>query len=222
MQFLIDFLQKTIGQKIILGLTGLGLCLYVFIHMLGNLLILSGPSAYNRYAHSLHEFPLFVLLELGLLIFFLLHILLSLLLQIKNKAARGEVSYSHPVKGEKNPALIHRFLWFQGVVLLVFLIFHLWSFKFGPYYETLVEGEVLRDIYKLVSFNFKKPFYTIAYSVVLLVLSLHLLRGIPASFKTLGLSHPRGIVFVERLAILFTAVVVFGFLAPIWYVFIFL
>ncbi|MDE0092176.1 MAG: succinate dehydrogenase, partial [Oligoflexia bacterium] len=74
MNLLIYFLQKTVGQKIVIGLTGLGLSLFILIHMLGNLLILSGPSAYNKYAHKLHEFPGFILLELGLLLFFTGHI----------------------------------------------------------------------------------------------------------------------------------------------------
>lgn len=69
MNNLIYFLKGTIGQKMIVGLTGLGLCLFVLIHMLGNLLILSGPDAYNSYAHKLHEIFLLEVFELGLLIF---------------------------------------------------------------------------------------------------------------------------------------------------------
>ena len=88
MDFLIHFLRRTIGQKIVVGLTGLGLCLFVLVHMLGNLLILSGPQAYNNYAYKLHEFPILIVLELGLFSFFLGHIFLSLLLAVKNKKSK--------------------------------------------------------------------------------------------------------------------------------------
>ena len=222
MSFLIYFLQKSIGQKIVVGLTGLGLCLFVLIHMLGNLFILSGPTAYNKYAHSLHEIPFFILLELGLLLFFVGHILLSILLQIKNKIARGAVSYNQPAKGEKKGSLVHRFLWFQGGALLLFLAVHLLSFKFGPYYDTQIEGETVRDIYRLVVESFKRPIYTMGYSLALLILFIHLLRGFSASFKSLGFSHPVCISFIEKLAWLFALLVTFGFLAPIWYIFIYL
>ena len=222
MNFLIYFLQKTVGQKIAVGLTGLGLCLFILIHMLGNLFILSGPSAYNEYAHTLHEFPAMKIFEIGLLIFFVGHIVLSLLLQIKNKKARGEADYQLQAEGKKKTSLIHQFLWFQGGVLLVFLIFHLWSFKFGPYYETQLNGESVRDIYKLVFESFKNPFYTIGYSFALLILSIHLLRGLPASFKSLGLSHSFYLSLIEKLSIFFAVLISLGFLAPVWYIFIYL
>ncbi len=204
-----------------MALTGLGLCLFLLIHMAGNLLILSGPSAYNKYAYSLHEFPLFILLEMGLALFFAGHILLSFLLLMKNKKARGSEDYKifHSSGGKASPWR-HRFLWFQAGGLFIFLILHLLSFKFGPYYETQLEGQVVRDIYRLVVENFKKPIYPIGYSLVLLILFVHLLRGFSASFKSLGLSRPIYVFFVEKLAWLLALVVTFGFLAPIWYVFI--
>ena len=222
MNFLIYFLQKTVGQKIVVGLTGLGLCLFVLVHMLGNLFILSGPSAYNKYAHSLHEFPAIELFEIGLLIFFAGHIILSLLLQIKNKRSRGETSYQLKAEGDKKISLTHQFLWFQGAILLIFLIFHLWSFKFGAYYETQLKGESVRDIYKLVVESFKNPFYTIAYSFVLIILSVHLFRGLPASFKSLGLSHSFYLSLIEKFSIFFAILITIGFLAPIWYIYFYL
>jgi len=222
LNLLISFLQKTVGQKIAVGLTGLGLCVFVLIHMLGNLLILSGPSAYNNYAHKLHEFPGFVILELGLLAFFLAHILLSVMLQIRNWRARGELSYKKTSKGDKKTQLIHHFLWLQGGLLLVFLIIHLLSFKFGAYYETELNGKTVRDIYRLVVENFKKPSYVLGYSFILFLLSVHLFRGFLASFKTLGVSHPVSISWLEFFSWIFTIVVTFGFLAPIWYIYLWL
>ena len=220
MNLFLSFLQRTVGQKIAVGLTGLGLCLFLFIHMLGNLFILSGPEAYNAYAHKLHEIPFLLFLELGLLTFFVGHIVLSLLLILKNRQAKGFVGLS--AKGLKKIPFVHRWLWLQAVVLFLFLIVHLLSFKFGAYYETLLDGKKVRDIYRLVAESFQNPFYTIGYSVVLFILSVHLLRGLPASFKTLGLSHPFYLSLIEKLAWLFSLVITFGFLIPIWYIFLYL
>ena len=221
MNFLIYFLQRTIGQKIAVGLSGLGLCLFLLVHMLGNLLILSGPLAYNRYAHKLHEIPLFLLAELGLLAFFAGHILLSLLLAAKNKTARGASAPQLKIKGGKRAPRRHHLLWLQGAVLLVFLGFHLWSFKFGPYYETVIDGQKARDIYRLVEKSFKNPLYIISYSLVLCVLCVHVLRGLPASFKSLGFSSLY-MPFIEKFSWVFAFGVTLGFLAPIWYLFLYL
>ena len=219
MNLLISFLQKTVGQKIVIGLTGLGLCGFILIHMLGNLFILSGPEAYNKYAYKLHQIPGFIVLELGLLGFFVGHILLSLLLQIRNRNARGSASYKKTSKGVKKTNLVHHFLWVQGALLMVFLVVHLLSFKFGTYYETQIDGKTVKDVYRLVVEGFKKPAYTFGYSFILLILSVHILRGFPASFKTLGLSHPTYISWIETFSWVFTAIITFGFLAPIWYIY---
>lgn len=222
MSLFIHFLQQTVGQKIITALTGLGLCLFVLVHMLGNLFILSGPEAYNRYAHSLHEFPLFTVFEIGLLLLFVGHIILGILLMLRNKKAKGKGAYKQPTGREKKTPVLHSLIGVQAGVLIVFLIFHLQAFKFGPHYETVMDGEAVRDIYKLVVESFKNPFYTVGYSFVLVVLLAHLLRGFSASFKSLGLSHPSYISLIEKLAWLFSVVVVLGFLIPIWYIFIYL
>ena len=223
MNLLILILQKTVGQKMLVALSGLGLCAFILIHMLGNLLILSGPEAYNTYAYKLHKFPAFIVLELMLLAVFVGHILLAVLLTIRNQRARGSVSYKIAPRGEKNTSFIHRWVGFQGGILFVFLILHLLSFKFGEYYETtLLEGEKTKDVYRLVLEAFKNPYYLFGYSFSLFILALHLLRGIPASVKSLGLSQPKFLSVVEKLTWLFTLVVTFGFLAPIWYIFLWL
>ena len=223
MNLLIVILQKTIGQKMVVALSGLGLCLFILIHMLGNLFILSGPEAYNTYAHKLHKLPFFLVLELILLSVFVGHILLAVLLKIRNQKARGSIDYKVRPTGDKKTAFLHRWIGFQGGVLFVFLIIHLLSFKFGEYYETtLPEGEKTKDVYRLVLEAFKNPYYILGYSFSLFILSLHLLRGVPASFKSLGLSHPTYISLVEKLTWVFTLIVIFGFLAPIGYIFLFL
>lgn len=222
LNFIISFLQKTVAQKIVIGLTGLGLCFFLLIHMIGNLFILKGPEAYNSYAYKLHKFPGFIVLELGLLIVFASHILLSLLLQFRNSQARGTTSYQTGSKGLKKTSFIHHYLWQQGLLFILFLIIHLLSFKFGAYYETELDGKLVRDIYRLVVEDFKKTSYILGYSFILFLLSLHVFRGFPASFKTLGLSHPTYVSWVESFSWFFTGLVILGFLAPIWYIYLFL
>lgn len=221
MNNLIYFLKRTIGQKVVVGLTGLGLCLFVLIHMLGNLLILSGADAYNSYAHKLHKIFLVEVFEVGLLFLFIGHIVLALLVNIKNRAARSQ-NYKVQTKGEKGTAFSDRTLILQGIVLLVFLITHLLTFKFGPYYEVLLEGESVRDIYRLVAEVFKKGMYVAGYSLALFVLCYHLLHGLKASVRSLGFFHPQYNSLVEKFSLVFSLIVFLGFLIQPLYIYFFL
>lgn len=221
MNNLIYFLKRTIGQKIVVSLTGLGLCLFVLIHMSGNLLILSGPEAYNGYAHRLHKFFLFEILEVGLLSSFIGHIILALLVNVKNRKARSQ-NYKIQSKGEKSTAFPDRTMVLQGIILLVFLISHLLTFKFGPYYETSLEGEPVRDIYRLVTEVFKKGIYVTGYSFALLVLCYHLIHGLTASVKSLGFFHPQYNTLIEKFSLIFSLAVFLGFLSQPLYIYFFL
>ena len=211
------FLQKTLGQKVVLGLTGLGLCFFILIHMLGNLLILSGPREYNLYAQRLHEIKIIELLELGLLFFFVSHILLSVFVQIKNRLAKGR-NYYKKASGHKKTSLANRLLILQGGVILVFLVIHLLTFKFGTYYEVVIDGKATRDIYRLVVESFQSPIFLGGYSVSLLVLAIHIIHGLPASIKSLGFNHPNYTPWVEKFSWVFGGGVTIGFLVPLVYI----
>ena len=214
----LEFLQRSVGQKFLVGLTGLGLCLFVLIHVSGNMLIFAGAERYNLYAHGLHEFFLMEAFEIGLLILFVGHIVFALWLGWKNRSAREE-KYKYPARGEKKTAFSHAVLVFQGVVLLAFLVWHLLTFKFGPYYEISHKGQTMRDIYRLVVEVFQSPLYVMGYSLALVVLSIHLGRGFSASLRSLGLAHPRYIPWLERFGWLFSALVSLGFLSQPLYVY---
>lgn len=217
MENLIFFLKKTIGKKIAVGVTGLGLCLFVLIHMSGNLLILKGAESYNLYAKSLHDFFLMEFLEWGLLAFFLGHIFLSVLLNLKNLKSKG--AYFKRAKGEKKTSFANRILILQGLVLFVFLVFHLITFKFGAYYEAMYDGEATRDVYLLVTETFKKFPYVLGYVFSLLVLGVHLVHGLSASIRSLGFYHPLYTPWIEKLSFAFGCLVTLGFMGLPLYIY---
>src|SRR5262245_66010109 len=49
--------QSSLGKKYVMAVTGLGLWLFVIIHMLGNLQIFTGPEHLNAYGHALKSTP---------------------------------------------------------------------------------------------------------------------------------------------------------------------
>src|SRR5436309_3315518 len=81
--------QSTISSKYVVAVTGWILTGFVLVHMLGNLLVYAGREPLNNYAHTLKDNPgLLWTARLGLLLAFLVHIVLSLKLKLKNQAAR--------------------------------------------------------------------------------------------------------------------------------------
>ena len=84
--------QSPIGKKIITGITGLGLTIFVLIHMTGNLSYFSSDAqAYNKYSHFLtHGLgALFYLIEIGLLAFFVFHIVTGIKIYLGKRKARN-------------------------------------------------------------------------------------------------------------------------------------
>ena len=49
----VRFVSSSVGTKIIIGLSGLFLILYLLIHVGGNLLVFLGPQVFNTYAYNM-------------------------------------------------------------------------------------------------------------------------------------------------------------------------
>ena len=45
----------------------------------------------------------------------------------------------------------------QGMVILIFVVLHLITFKFGPHYEARYDSLVVRDFFRLVAEVFQNP-----------------------------------------------------------------
>ena len=88
-QSLIRFYNSSIGKKIIVAVTGLAMIGFLVGHLLGNLLVFSGPDALNGYARKLHDLgPLLYVVRGGLLAIVALHIVCTVQLVRINRAAR--------------------------------------------------------------------------------------------------------------------------------------
>lgn len=209
---------STIGRKQLIGLTGIGLSLFVLLHMAENMLILVGPQIYNNYAHFLTSNPLIYVAEGGLLAIFLGHLVLASVISIRNMGAR-EGRYAVLAKGAKRTSMTQRSLWAQGLLILVFVILHLITFKFGTEYTVNYGAGEIRDLHRLVIEIFKEPMYVAWYLVALMVLGFHLSHGVGSSFQTLGIHHPRFQCAIKKFSIFYAIVVAGGFIVQPLYVF---
>ncbi|MDO8756899.1 MAG: succinate dehydrogenase, partial [Elusimicrobiota bacterium] len=82
-----EFLESSIGKKIMVAAAGILLCGFLITHLAGNLLMYVGGPAFNTYAEALEHNPLLPVAEIGLVGLFLLHIVLSYRATYMNRAA---------------------------------------------------------------------------------------------------------------------------------------
>ncbi len=183
------YVCSTIGRKQLMAVAGLGLCIFVLAHVAGNFLLFVGPEAYNMYSHKLTSNPLIYIAEVGLLVLIITHILASLIITLRNWSAR-KTRYAKAASGDKATSKTSKTLWWQGVVILVFVVLHLITFKYGQHYEVTYDGVVVRDLFRLVAEVFTSPVYVIWYVVAVAILGFHLAHGLHSSIQTLGFNHP--------------------------------
>ncbi len=192
MTSLLRFLTSSIGTKYLIGFTGLAFFAFLITHLAANLLILINPDGYNDYSHKLLTNPaLLYPAEIGLVLILAVHIFKTVTNYAKNRSARPERYDTKKRAGHtsRKTTASSTMIW-SGSLILIFLILHLKTFKFGPWYTTVADPTV-RDLARLVFEVFQNPAYVIFYVVCMVVVGLHLRHGISSAFQSLGVDHPR-------------------------------
>jgi succinate dehydrogenase cytochrome b subunit len=201
-----SFLGSTIGKKIVMASTGVVLFGFVLAHMVGNLQLYLGSEALDQYAVFLREFlhggGLWIARAV-LLACAVLHVWAAASLTLADRAARP-VGYREWEPRESTWA--SRTMRWSGVVLLVFIVYHLLDLTFGVVNPAFEEGR----IYHNVVASFRSVPVSLFYIVAMLLLWSHLRHGVWSMLRTLGLSHPRYEQLAHRLAGVFATIVVAG------------
>lgn len=203
-------LSSSVGSKLLIGVTGLSLFLYLLIHIAGNLLVFFGPDVFNNYAYVMEwKNPLLPVIEILLLLVFLVHIYKTVRMFLANQAARP-VGYQQKKSAGKpsRKTLASTTMIVSGLWLLVFLLIHVKAFRFSPEYEWPAGG---RDLYRQEMEILANPAMLAFYVLSMLVVGSHLWHGVASALQSLGANHPRwtprfllaGKVFAVAIAVLF-------------------
>ena len=215
--WLLTLYRSTIGKKVIMAVTGLLLVLFVIGHMAGNLQVFIGPAKMNTYAAFLQGLgELLWLVRIALLIAVLLHILMAWQLTRIKQAARpvGYASYRPQAS-----TLASRSMRWGGVLLLVFIVFHILHFTTGSLFPMASRPNASypafshTNVYGNVISAFRVPWVVAFYVVSMLFLMLHLFHGAWSSVRTLGLIKPSHTPLRRRAATVIALVVWLGFTA---------
>ena len=231
MKWIIDFLLSSLGKKLVMSLTGLFLCSFLMIHMIGNLQLFvpDGGLSFNAYAYFMTHNPLIKATSYGLYGGILLHAFQGILIALQNKKAKGgkyqgkDISDTKAKISSRNMAVL-------GSLVFVFLGLHMVQFWGMMHFSTWTKGaEILpgipafdsadnKNLYGLVSEAFTHTWVVVFYLVALVALALHLLHGFWSAFQTLGLSNSKYEPIIRGAGAAFSILVPLGFAAmPIYF-----
>jgi succinate dehydrogenase / fumarate reductase cytochrome b subunit len=168
--------------------TGLLLFLYLILHIGGNAIVFLGPDTFNAYSQTLLTNPLIAPIELGLLLVFLLHVYKTIAMYLANQKARpipyAKKKWAGP---PSRKTIASSTMIFSGLWLLIFVIIHVRTFKYGIEYQRAG----MRDLYRLEMENFSNPLTVGLYVVSMLVVGSHLWHGATSALQSLGADSPR-------------------------------
>jgi succinate dehydrogenase / fumarate reductase, cytochrome b subunit len=209
----VEFYRSAVGKKWVMAVTGILLMGYVFFHMLGNLKVYLGAEDLNHYGEWLRDllvpfFPRTVtlwLLRIGLIAAFVFHIHAAYGLTRINQQARAAGGYISKRDYQAANAA-SRSMRYTGVVILLFLIFHLADLTWGTVNPDFVRGDVYRNLVA----SFERPAVSAIYIVANIALGLHLFHGGWSMFQSLGLNNPRWNSWRRGFAAGFAAIVTVG------------
>jgi len=212
---------SSVGKKFVVGITGLAICLFVLMHLLGNLNLLIGKEAFMEYAKNLHALPGFVVIELLFALAFVVHIVMTLKLVFENRAARPiqyAVKKSAGVRTLGSATTI-----ITGSYLLLFLIFHLLNIKFAiiPSIDVVQSTTVgVPVVYDVILYSFKNLGLALFYVGGAICVGVHISHGFQSSFQSLGLNSPKYMPILRTISTLFGVFVALGYSTIAIYMFI--
>lgn len=176
--------QTAIGKKIAMAVSGVLLVLFLVSHMISNVTVFADPGHLDDYGRLLRSLgPLLWVARIGLLALAVVHVVAAWQLTRMAREARP-APYARQERAVSTYAA--RTMRWGGVLLLVFIVFHLLHYTFGTIHPDFRHGEVGRNLIV----GMRSTPVALFYAVSMVVLGLHLWHGTWSVFQTLGVNHP--------------------------------
>lgn len=201
----------SIVKKTAMAITGLLWVIFLIGHLVGNFKLFKGPEAFNAYAKFIESLgPLLIAAELGLIALLLTHIYSGLKVSLENRSARPH-SYVAQVERKRGRALsFSRSMLIGGVLLTIFIVFHVATFKFGNHHgDNGLHGLVIR--------SFQNRFTVAFYILAMVALGMHLSHGLGSALQTLGVGKPSWGDRLRNAGTILGWLIAAGFISfPVW------
>lgn len=180
----------SIWKKVVMGLTGLFLISFLVVHCGINSLIFlnDGGKAFHVAGHFMGTNPVIRIMEIGLVIGFLVHMIDGFTLWYQNNKARPK-KYAVNA-GNANSKWYSRSMGLLGTLLLLFLIMHTAHFWIPNRASQFTTGEEI-NLYNKMKLIFSEWWIVLLYVLGCISLFWHLLHGFKSAFQSLGINHSR-------------------------------
>ena len=215
----LEFFTSSVGKKLVMAITGLSLILFLVVHVTVNaciwaIVFVPGDhgEVFNKAAHWLGSTLIPRILEIGLFLFFIIHIIQGYVLEIKNRQKRG-IGYSVKM-GSRGSAWYRKSMGLLGTIIFLFLIVHIADFwipsRFGGLNEVSypdTPGRVYHELYGKMVTVFQNEWIVVLYVIGCISLCWHLIHGFQSAFRTLGVSNKGYLILLNGTGWFFSIVV---------------
>jgi len=213
--FFVQFYRSDIGKKWVMAVSGIVLMGYVFAHMVGNLHVFEGPRQIDSYGEWLRDlldppFPRSMVLwflRIAIIVALALHIHAAYALTRVNWAARPDRYKSRRDYVAANFA--SRTMRWTGIIVGLFLVYHILDLTWGAANPGYVRGEVYRNTVA----SFERVPVALVYIAACIALGIHLFHGAWSLFQSVGWNNPRFNIWRRYFAVAFAVVVTAGFIS---------
>jgi succinate dehydrogenase / fumarate reductase cytochrome b subunit len=204
---------SSVAKKVVMAVTGIIMIAYLIAHMIGNLHAFQGARAYNDYATWLRTFgepalpyrTILTAIEIVLGVSVIAHFAAAFSLWAQARRARP---VRYVTKKANAQTYASRTMRWGGVIVLAFIVYHLLDLTAGTINLAPNKAEPFD---RLVA-SFTNPWVTAFYAISLILLGMHIRHGIWSSFQTLGQSNKRRERTVNAAAVVFSTLLIAGFL----------
>jgi succinate dehydrogenase / fumarate reductase, cytochrome b subunit len=206
-----NFYGSAIGKKAVMAVTGVILFGWIFLHMVGNLKLYLGPVHFNEYAHWLRALGAPAMPETGALWAMRIFLLVLVVLHIHSAWALTRLNLdARPVgyrdRDNVKASYASRTMRWGGVIILLFIIYHLLHLTTGHAHQEFVP----EDAYRNTVTGLRVWWSSAIYIVANLALGLHLYHGLWSMFGSVGWTHPRYETWRRNFATAFAVVITAG------------
>jgi len=192
---------SSVGKKLVMGLTGISLVLFLVVHAGINACIFAdlvnpdeNGEMFNKAAHFMGSTVLIRIVEVGLFAGILLHIVQGYLLTLENQKKR---TVGYAVTYKDGSKWYSRSMGLLGTLILLFLVLHLYHFWTAARFtgrgleDVPYNGVKMHNMFALMKATFTEWWIVIVYALGCISLAYHLAHGFQSAFKTLGVHNKR-------------------------------
>lgn len=212
-----ELFTSSVGKKFVMGFTGIFLILFLIVHVGLNACIwaMDGGKMFNVAADFMGTTVVMRILEIGLFLGFILHIVQGYVLEVQNRRKRA-IGYKVPM-GNRGSRWYTRYMGWLGTFVLLFLVIHIknfWipsRFDMPEDYRQIYNGIEVHDLYRLMQDTFVNPWIVLVYLIGCVSLAFHLLHGFQSAFRSLGVYNGRYLRLINGIGIGFAIIVPVAF-----------